>query len=67
MVDVFEGMHWLCFHLEFEHDNHDPDEPCGTSACPWNRIQALEAALIRRGCTQEDILNIGYEHIHGTE
>lgn len=26
--EVFEGMHWICFHLVWEHDT-DPDEPCG--------------------------------------
>jgi hypothetical protein len=36
--DVFEGMHWLCFHLAFEHGNYDPDEPCDDPSCPWNRI-----------------------------
>lgn len=36
--DVFEGMHWLCFHLSFEHGNYDPDEPCDDPSCPWNRI-----------------------------
>jgi len=36
--DVFEGMHWLCFHLSFEHGNYDPDEPCDDPNCPWNRI-----------------------------
>ena len=29
---VFEGMHWLCFHLEFEHPE-DPDVPCGDPTC----------------------------------
>jgi hypothetical protein len=36
--DVFEGMHWLCFHLSFEHGDYDPDEPCDDPSCPWNRI-----------------------------
>jgi hypothetical protein len=36
--DVFEGMHWLCFHLQFEHGTYDPDEPCDDPSCPWNRI-----------------------------
>lgn len=30
--DVFERMHALCFHLEFEHDG-DPDMPCLDPAC----------------------------------
>jgi hypothetical protein len=32
--DVFERMHFLCFHLEFEHGEHDPDEGCGVPGCP---------------------------------
>ena len=26
--DVFEQMHYVCFHYEFEHDPFDPDEEC---------------------------------------
>ncbi|MFZ5643668.1 MAG: hypothetical protein ACOY46_08775 [Bacillota bacterium] len=40
--DVFEQMHWLCFHLEFEHGNYEPDEPCDDPSCPWNRIQGIK-------------------------
>ena len=36
--DVYEGMHWICFHFVFEHGNYDPDEPCDDPSCPWNRI-----------------------------
>ena len=32
LYDVFERMHALCFHLEFEH-NGDPDVPCLDLAC----------------------------------
>ncbi|MFD3508641.1 hypothetical protein [Nocardia sp. NPDC058666] len=35
---VFEGMHYVCFHYEFEHDlsnpDGDPDEDCGLPGCP---------------------------------
>ena len=30
--ELFEGMHWLCFHLEFEHPG-DPDAPCAAPGC----------------------------------
>ncbi len=33
--DLYEGMHWLCFHLEFEHVDVDPDEPCTDPGCYW--------------------------------
>src|SRR5688500_18826031 len=31
--ELFERMHWVCFHFEFEHEG-DPDVPCGDLACP---------------------------------
>jgi hypothetical protein len=42
--EIFEQMHWLCFHLLFEHDG-DPDEACGDPSCPWGRIDVLEQKL----------------------
>jgi hypothetical protein len=36
--DVFERMHWVCFHYEFEHEagapDRDPDQACGDRGCP---------------------------------
>ena len=34
--EVFERMHWLCFHYEFEHEAGagDPDIACGDPSCP---------------------------------
>jgi hypothetical protein len=32
--EVFENMHWICFHYVFEHDVYDPDEPCDDPSCP---------------------------------
>jgi len=37
--DLFEQMHWVCFHLEYEHGDHDPDEPCGVPGCFWSRTR----------------------------
>ena len=34
---TLEEMHWVCFHLEYEHGNCDPDEPCGDPKCFWKR------------------------------
>ena len=31
--DLFEKMHWSCFHYEFEHEG-DPDVACPDLACP---------------------------------
>lgn len=32
--DVFEQMHYVCFHYEFEHDPYDVDEECSAGGCP---------------------------------
>ena len=31
--DVFEKMHYVCFHYEFEHEG-DPDVECVAGGCP---------------------------------
>jgi hypothetical protein len=31
---MFERMHYVCFHYEFEHDPADPDDDCGAAGCP---------------------------------
>lgn len=31
--EVFERMHWTCFHFEFEHEG-DPDTACRDTNCP---------------------------------
>lgn len=36
--EVFEGMHWVCFHYEFEHDPTDPDNACGDLSCPSRQL-----------------------------
>ena len=39
MYEVFERMHWVCFHFEFEHEG-DPDAPCRDPSCPMRRSAA---------------------------
>ena len=46
--DVFEGMHWLCFHLEYEHEG-DPDVPCRDISCPWFQLEVFGNLLRERG------------------
>lgn len=46
--DVFEQMHWLCFHLEFEHDT-DPDKACSDPSCPWWQIEVFKDKLLGIG------------------
>jgi hypothetical protein len=36
--NVFEHMHYVCFHYEFEHDPADPDEECSAGGCPSEAI-----------------------------
>jgi hypothetical protein len=39
MYEVFEHMHYVCFHYEFEHDPADPDEECNAGGCPSAAIR----------------------------
>jgi hypothetical protein len=54
-VAALEGMHWLCFHLEFEHDV-DPDVPCAdTMSCPWWTIRHYEEKLSQLNVDPRDV------------
>ena len=55
LYQTLEKMHWLCFHLEFEH-NADPDEPCSDVSCPWHRINVLGSELRRLGRDPDEVL-----------
>lgn len=43
--EVFEQMHYVCFHYEFEHEG-DPDVECPSGGCPASGL-ALPSRLIR--------------------
>lgn len=59
--DVFEGMHWLCFHLEFEHST-DPDLPCtDVAGCPWWTIRYYEDRLRQLGLDPSEVKQQGME------
>ena len=53
--EVFEQMHYVCFHYEFEHDPADPDEECTAGGClsaainPRPDHRTAEAELDRAG------------------
>ena len=32
--EIFEQMHYVCFHYEFEHAGFDPDEERDAGGCP---------------------------------
>ncbi len=53
--DVFEQMHWLCFHLEYEHEG-DPDKACGDPGCPWQHIDILEEKLRQLGVDPDAVI-----------
>ena len=36
--EVFEQMHYVCFHYEFEHDPADVDNECSAGGCPSRRV-----------------------------
>jgi hypothetical protein len=56
LYETFEKMHWLCFHLEYEHDA-DPDEPCAdSSSCPWRQINFLRNELSALGHDPDEVL-----------
>lgn len=53
--ELFEKMHWLCFHLEFEHDG-DPDRACNDPSCPWWHIEVYRRELEKRGVEPDAVL-----------
>jgi hypothetical protein len=52
---VFEGMHWICFHMEFEHQG-DPDEACSDFSCPNLKIKIYEAKLRKLGVDPKNVI-----------
>jgi hypothetical protein len=56
-VNVLEGMHWLCFHLEFEHAGTDPDRPCTDfTSCPWWTIRHYADRLRELGVDPDSVI-----------
>jgi hypothetical protein len=53
--EVFERMHWLCFHIMFEHDG-DPDEPCEDPSCPRLHIRIFRRKLEQLGYDPDEVL-----------
>lgn len=60
--DVFEQMHWLCFHLEFEHEG-DPDRACDDVSCPWWYIEVLRAKLTSLGHNPKKVIENAIEEL----
>ena len=53
--ELFEKMHWLCFHLEWEH-HADPDEACSDTACPWWHIEVYRKGIVALGHDPDKIV-----------
>jgi hypothetical protein len=41
--EVFEQMHYVCFHYEFEHGDTDVDAECGAGGCPSRALELRSA------------------------
>lgn len=54
--EMFEQMHWLCFHLEFEHQG-DPDQACNDPSCPWWHIEVFKEKLKQVGLDPDQVLS----------
>ena len=53
--ETFERMHWICFHLEYEH-HADPDEPCEDPSCPWKRLEIYKKKLQEFGIDPDELI-----------
>jgi hypothetical protein len=53
--ELFERMHWLCFHLEFEHRG-DPDAPCEDSGCPWRMLDIYRRRVSELGVDPDSVI-----------
>ncbi len=65
-IDMFEGMHWLCFHYAFEHQG-DPDEPCRSRHCPTWHLEILKKYVSNQGSNPTEIINTEIENIWNEE
>jgi hypothetical protein len=59
-LHVLEGMHGLCFHLEYEHPG-DPDLPCSDTGCFQWALQLYQAKLRELGVDPGDVIGEAVE------
>ena len=52
---LFEGMHWLCFHFEYEHEG-EPDSACADFSCPNLKIEIFGKTLEAMGVDTEKLI-----------
>jgi hypothetical protein len=55
--EVFEQMHYVCFHYEFEHDPRDPDEECSAGGCPSAAVTPAQRPEQPRDSLVEEIVD----------
>jgi hypothetical protein len=55
--DVFERMHYSCFHYVFEHDPFDPDEECSAGGCPSAAIGPTQRPEEPRDSLVEEMID----------
>jgi hypothetical protein len=61
--DVFEQMHYVCFHYEFEHDPADPDEDCGVVGCP----SGILPPVVRQDVVRDTLMREVVDAIAGSQ
>ncbi len=61
--EVFERMHYSCFHYMFEHDPFDPDEECTAGGCPSASIAPNQRPEEPRDSLVEEMI----DHLVGSE
>ena len=62
--ETFQKMHWLCFHLEFEHQA-DPDVACSDPSCPLWHIEVYREALRGLGADPDAQLELAIKRRYG--
>jgi hypothetical protein len=55
--EVFERMHYSCFHYLLEHDPFDPDEECTAGGCPSASIQPAHHREEPRDSLVEELIH----------
>jgi len=55
--DVFEQMHYVCFHYEFEHGDTDPDRECMAGGCPAAAVSPAQRTEEPRDSLVEELID----------
>ena len=63
--ELLEGMHWLCYHFEYEHSG-DPDTYCNDPSCPLWHIEVYKEALRKAGFSPERLIEEALDHRHNS-